>query len=175
MKNNINYPEICKKCYWHDNDNAQCFDGHIQSSKRHECESFKLKNIKEQRKMEISIDKEQEANKTLIELLSKESVQVLQTAYVYAKNYVKYGEDVTKTWATATQQAYVMQEVRQKAWTEAYDSFKKDYETRLKAEKSVMLSNIRNEIIRMKSKQNIGVWECLDIIDKYKVKDEETK
>ena len=70
----------------------------------------------------------------LLDSLAEEPTMVLSTAYAYAKNYVKYGEDITKAWTTAVQQASVIQEVRQKAWVEAYDSFKKDYENRLKAD-----------------------------------------
>lgn len=68
----------------------------------------------------------------LIDLLSKESPQVLQVAYIYAKHYVDYGEDITKAWDTAVQQSAIIQKVRQKAWTEAYDSFIADSETRMK-------------------------------------------
>ncbi len=116
----------------------------------------------------------------LLDALSQESLMVLSTAYVYAKNCVEYGEDITKAWITATQQAYVMREVRQKAWAEAYASFKKDYETRLKAEKYVMLDNIRNEFIdryphNYANELELGGRSCvfslneiLRIIDKYR-------
>ena len=36
-----------------------------------------------------------------------------------------------------------------------------------------VLNNIRAEIIELRSKQNVGVLECLDIIDKYKAGSEE--
>ena len=35
------------------------------------------------------------------------------------------------------------------------------------------LDKIRAEIIELRSKQNVGVLECLDIIDKYKAESEE--
>lgn len=35
------------------------------------------------------------------------------------------------------------------------------------------LDKIRAEIIEMRSKQNVGVLECLDIIDKYRAESEE--
>ena len=35
-------------------------------------------------------------------------------------------------------------------------------------EQEDILSKVRNEIIELRSKQNVGVLECLDIIDKYK-------
>ena len=37
-----------------------------------------------------------------------------------------------------------------------------------------VLDKIRAEIIELRSKQNVGVLECLDIIDKYKAETEET-
>ena len=37
------------------------------------------------------------------------------------------------------------------------------------------LDKIRAEIIELRSKQNVGVMECLDIIDKYKVESEDVE
>jgi len=89
----------------------------------------------------------------LLDLLAKEPQMVLSTAYVYAKNYVQYGEDITKARINTAQQLSVLQEVRQKAWAVAYDDFKadyedlkKDYENRLKAEKVAMLEELKKEI-----------------------------
>lgn len=82
----------------------------------------------------------------LLDSLAKEPTMVLSTAYAYAKNYVKYGEDITKEWTTAVQQASILEQVRQKAWVEAYDSFKKDYENRLKADLVAMLEELYMEI-----------------------------
>ena len=36
-----------------------------------------------------------------------------------------------------------------------------------------VLDKIRDEIIELRSRQNVGVLECLDIIDKYKAESEE--
>ena len=82
----------------------------------------------------------------LLDILSEESTMVLETAYVYAKNYVLYGADITKEWTTATQQAYILEQVRLRAFTDAYDSFKKDYENRLKADLAAILTDIQLEI-----------------------------
>lgn len=82
----------------------------------------------------------------LLDKLSEESIMVLETAYVYAKNYVLYGEDITKAWTTAAQQAYILEQVRLRAFTEAYDSFKKDYENRFKEDMLAMLTEIQLEI-----------------------------
>jgi hypothetical protein len=82
----------------------------------------------------------------LLDKLSEESTMVLETAYVYAKNYVLYGADITKAWITAAQQAYILEQVRLRAFTEAYDSFKKDYENRLKEDMLAMITEIQLEI-----------------------------
>ena len=86
------------------------------------------------------------ARRQLLDKLSEESTMVLETAYVYAKNYVLYGADITKAWTTAAQQAYILEQVRLKAFTEAYDSFKKDYENRLKADMMAILTDVQLEI-----------------------------
>lgn len=89
--------------------------------------------------------KEDKDKQELLDLLSKEPIIVISTAYVYAKNYIKYGEDITKTWTTAVQQASILEEVRQNTWKEAYDSFKKDYKRRLKTDMIGMLKEIKDE------------------------------
>lgn len=82
----------------------------------------------------------------LLDELYGESMMVLETAYSYAKNYVLYGIDITKAWATAVQQASAVERVKLKAFTEAYDSFKKDYENRFKEDLAAMLTDIQLEI-----------------------------
>ena len=82
----------------------------------------------------------------LLDSLAEEPTMVLSTAYVYAKNYVMYGEDITKAWTTAVQQASILEQVKVKAQVEAYDSFKKEYENRLKADMVAMLTEIQLEI-----------------------------
>ena len=94
--------------------------------------------------MGMSID--DDVKQKLLNSLVEEPTMVISTAYAYAKNYVMYGEDITKEWTTAVQQASVIQEVRQKAWVEAYDSFKKDYENRLKADLKAILVELQLEI-----------------------------
>jgi hypothetical protein len=43
----------------------------------------------------------------------------------------------------------------------------------IKALQQPVLDKVRAEIIKVKCKKNIGVWECLDIIDKYRAESEE--
>jgi hypothetical protein len=95
----------------------------------------------------------------LLDSLAKEPPMVISTAYAYAKNYVLYGEDITKAWTTAVQQASVIQEVRQKAWVEAYDSFKKEYKTDLK----IILNRLK---VRMKDRDEDNGGEPLNGVDK---------
>lgn len=40
-------------------------------------------------------------------------------------------------------------------------------------DKEAVLDKIRAEIIELRSRQNVGVLECLDIIDKYKTESED--
>lgn len=82
----------------------------------------------------------------LLDKLSEEPTMVISTAYAYAKNYVAYGADITKAWTTATQQSAILEQVKHKTLTEAYDSFKKDYENRLKADMVAMLTELQLEI-----------------------------
>lgn len=82
----------------------------------------------------------------LLDKLSEESIKVIETAYVYAKTYVLYGVDITKAWTTAVQQASALERVKVDAFKEAYDSFKENYENRLKADMVAMLADIQLEI-----------------------------
>lgn len=71
----------------------------------------------------------EETRQTLIKALSDEPVEVLYIAYVYAKNFVAYGEDVTKTWDTATKQSAILEKVRRYAYAQAYEDFKNKEES----------------------------------------------
>lgn len=87
-----------------------------------------------------------DARRQLLDELSEESTRVLETAYVYAKTFVLYGGDITKPWTTAVQQASALERVKLDAFKEAYDSFKKDYENRLKEDMVAILTDIQLEI-----------------------------
>jgi hypothetical protein len=87
----------------------------------------------------------------LLDSLAEEPTMVISTAYAYAKNYALYGTDITKAWTTAVEQVSIMEEVSKKAWVEAYDSFKADYENRLKADMVAMLTDIQLELEELKS------------------------
>lgn len=107
----------------------------------------------------------------LLDKLSEESTRVLETAYVYAKTYILYGADITKPWNTAVQQASILERVKVKAFTEAYDSFKKDYENRFKEDMVAMLRFLWNDIEDLDapicdyaSSDCISKWQVHEII-----------
>lgn len=127
------------------------------------------------------------ARRQLLDKLSEESTMVLETAYVYAKTYVLYGADITKPWTTAVQQASILERVKVKAFTDAYDSFKKDYGNRINADLVAILTEIQLEIEENSYPENVygdeygineiistdGIYELIQHkIDKYKAESE---
>lgn len=54
----------------------------------------------------------------MLDELAKEPEIVIATAYLYAKTYVIYGEDITKAWTTATQQKAILEKV----YNDGYDN-----------------------------------------------------
>lgn len=63
--------------------------------------------------------KQQDGRQALLNLLSKEPIEVLQTAFLYAKNYTQYGANVVEQWQTAVQQSANLQRAHQKGYYEA--------------------------------------------------------
>jgi hypothetical protein len=61
-------------------------------------------------------NKEEYETQYLIDELAKMPPMVIATAFLYALNYTRYGEDVTKDWTTATQNANALE----KAYIEGY-------------------------------------------------------
>lgn len=51
---------------------------------------------------------------------------VIATAYLHAINYTLYGEDVTKNWAIATQNASALEKAYRKGY---YDALQRQAET----------------------------------------------
>ena len=60
-------------------------------------------------------------NKQLTDELAKMPPMVIATAYLYAKNYIEYGEDVTEKWVTATQNASALEKAYQKGYHDAME------------------------------------------------------
>ena len=107
--------------------------------------------VKEERCEDIDYDnqvivKDHCTKQKILNQLSEEPLMVLSTAYLYAKNYVKYGCDVTKAWSTVVEQASILERVKTDTYAEAYDSFKKDYENQLKNDLAAMVLEIQIEI-----------------------------
>ena len=66
----------------------------------------------------------------LLDELSKMPPMVIATAYLHAINYTLYGEDVTKRWVTATQQACVLEKAYRKGY---YDALQRQAESEVTA------------------------------------------
>lgn len=60
----------------------------------------------------------------LMHKLSEMPSAVIETAYLYAVNYIAYGEDVTKEWSTAIQQTRALDQAYRKGY---YDATKERY------------------------------------------------
>jgi len=69
------------------------------------------------------MSKEKQIQK-LIDELSKMPPMVIETAYLYAINYTRYGEDVTKEWVTATQNACALEKARNEGYADAIDNYR---------------------------------------------------
>lgn len=54
---------------------------------------------------------EQDKKQIILDELSKEPLMVIETAYLYAKTFTRYGEDITKAWITAVQQTDILNKV----------------------------------------------------------------
>ena len=55
----------------------------------------------------------------MLDELSKEPEMVIVAAYLYAKNYVSYGVDITKAWTTAVQQQAILERVYSYGYADA--------------------------------------------------------
>lgn len=68
-------------------------------------------------------------SKLLIDELSKMPPMVIATAYIHALYYTKYGEDVTKKWVTATQQACALEKAYNNGYHDAMLRYTKSKES----------------------------------------------
>lgn len=55
----------------------------------------------------------------MLDELSKEPEMVIATAYLYAKTYTAYGEDITKAWTTATEQQAILERAYNNGYADA--------------------------------------------------------
>ena len=65
-------------------------------------------------------------SKQLIDELSKMPTPVIATAYLYALNYTRYGEDITEKWETAIQNASALEKAYKKGY---YDALQRQAES----------------------------------------------
>jgi len=87
---------------------------------------------KEEKKRLMEIIRESEEKQTpeeykrklLMHKLSEMPSVVVETAYLYAVNYIAYGEDVTKDWLTAIQQTQALEKAYQKGYYDAMKDMK---------------------------------------------------
>lgn len=57
----------------------------------------------------------------LLKSLSEEPYTTLSVAYLYAKHYVRYGDDITKAWDTATKQTDALKKAYLKGYADAME------------------------------------------------------
>ena len=74
--------------------------------------------------------KQEYESKKLIEELSKMPPMVIATAYLHAINYTLYGEDATKEWVTATQNASALEKAYRKGYYDAIQRMREDQESK---------------------------------------------
>lgn len=71
----------------------------------------------------------------MLDELSEEPEMVIATAYLYAKTFVRYGEDITEAWNTAVQQKAILE----KAYNNGYsDALKEREELKLEKIKQIV-------------------------------------
>lgn len=87
-----------------------------------------VESIKERMKNFINDNKpmEQNTKQSILDKMSNMPEMLVATAYLYAKNYIYYGENVTKEWFTAVQQSATLEKAynrgRNDALKEVYKS-----------------------------------------------------
>lgn len=87
---------------------------------------------------------DKEVRQAVLDLLEVVPLQTLRIALLYARNYAEYGEDVTKTWATATEQSAALEGARNRGY---YDGLKSADAFKAKAE--VVISQLRADRDRL--------------------------
>lgn len=64
-------------------------------------------------------DVEIQEKQALLDLMEDMPLRTLQLAFLYAKNYAEYGEDVTRTWLTAVEQTNILEKAYRKGYYDA--------------------------------------------------------
>jgi len=135
---------------------------------------FKVK--RDNFKVENSINEaENEQRLDILNRLSTLDIKTLQIAYVYAKNYVEYGTDVTEKWATACENIAYLERAHHKGYCEGYEKAKQNYcdKWRMKnvfGDEDVIL-NHQNPIYKFEIGQIVGKCERYPNHSKFKILD----
>ena len=87
---------------------------------------FKVKDTPERDNFEV-IEAENELRLDILNQLSVLDIKILQIAYLYAKNYVEYGVDVTEKWVTACQNSKDLEKAHYDGYCKGYEKAKQDY------------------------------------------------
>jgi hypothetical protein len=113
----------------------------------------------------------------LLDSLSEEPEMVIATAYLYAKNYVNYGIDVTNAWNTAIQQNAALERANVNGYIQGVENTTREFKSELDQQNS-MLDKIRAEIELEKlgyppsAGYYKAIMKCLQVIDKYRAESE---
>jgi hypothetical protein len=130
--------------------------------------------------------KMKDKKQVLLDSLSEEPEMVIATAYLYAKNYVNYGIDVTNAWNTAIQQNAALERANVNGYIQGVENTAREFKSELDQQNSI-LDKIRAEIIKYEGDCRLSVDEypsckqCTDnvfktiygILDRYKSEREE--
>lgn len=109
----------------------------------------------------------------LLDSLSEEPEMVIATAYLYAKNYVNYGIDVTNAWNTAIQQNSALERANVNGYIQGVENTAREFKSELDQQNSI-LDKIRTEIELEKlgyppsAGYYKAIMKCLQVIDKYR-------
>ena len=105
----IKYMVCCPTC-----DNEKC----VRNTDKCEAEQWAKRNAE---KIEEKQTIEDYKRKLWMHKLSEMPYEVIATAYLYAVNYIAYGEDVTKEWPTVVRQTQALETAYRKGY---YDAMK---------------------------------------------------
>lgn len=72
--------------------------------------------------VQIEIPDSEKDKMTLLGLLAEEDTKVVATAYLYARNLITYGVDVTKEWDTAVRQTDALSKAYHDGYRKGYNA-----------------------------------------------------
>lgn len=95
---------------------------------------FKVKDTPERDNFEVknSVNAENRLKQYVLDQLSAFDIKTLQIAYIYAKNNMDYGVDVTEKWDTVCRNSKNLERAYHKGYYEGYESARQTYFDKLK-------------------------------------------